>query len=167
MMIKSIGRLLGAILLLTVPVFAQEPESKAPSEKAANVDTNVQETPVAEHINVMRDYHGVRLGMTSEEVRAVMGEPARKSQTWDEFKLDKNDLMTVHYDNDGAKAIQLYFTDSDRAPEFVEVVGDTELTQKENGAKFARRVVDAERFWVSMYQSADKKMTTVSFGRMP
>jgi hypothetical protein len=165
------GILFGAVLLLVAPVFAQAPESnvaQAQAKQTTDVARTTEEMPATpEPITVMRDYRGVRLGMTTEEVRAVMGDPARKDQTWDEFKLSKGDLMTVHYDNGMVKAVQLYFTDADRAPEFVEVVGDIELTMKDNGARFARRVVQGEKFWVSMYQSGDKEITTVSFGQTP
>ena len=167
---KLLGISIGAMLLLAVPIFAQAPESKAANterEQTADVARIAEAKPGPAPVNVMRDYRGVRLGMTQEKVHAVMGNPSRKDQTWDEFKLDKDDLMTVHYDTGVVKEIQLYFADADRAPEFSQTVGDIEPTAKENGARFARHDIEGEHFWISMYESADNKITTVSFGRLP
>ena len=163
--------ILGATLVVGVPVFEQEPVREVgPIATQSRVETSAierEKKEIAEATNVMRDYGGVRLGMPVEAVRTLMGDQTRRGENWDEFKLEKSDLMTVHYDNGVVKAIQLYFTDPDRAPEFAEVVGDIELTVKENGAKFARRDVEDEGFWVSMYQSADRTVTTISLGRVP
>lgn len=169
------NKLMGTIfmaLLLAAPVFTQEPAPQVAQTPVAQADAEMnaapEETPAApEPLKVLRDYRGIRLDMPMAEVRATLGEPARSDQGWDEFKLGKSDLMTVRYDNGVVKVIQLYFTDADRAPEFVEVVGDVELMPKDNGAQFARRVIADEHFWVSMYQSGDKKITSVSLGRQP
>lgn len=165
-----VGALFGAALFFSAQAFAQtsgtERTQKQTEQNGNNVATVTESAPKpAEPVNVMRTYHGIQLGMSQDEVRKAAGKPDRQDKTWDEFKLEKDDLMTVRYDNGVVNVIQLYFTDADRAPEFVEVVGDAELTEKPNGAKFARRAIAAENFWVSMYQSADKKVTTVTIGR--
>ncbi|MBS1786265.1 MAG: hypothetical protein JST85_01005 [Acidobacteria bacterium] len=165
-----IRALFGASLFFSAQVFAQtsgtEHTQKQSEQNGNNVVTVTDATPKsAEPVNVMRSYHGIQLGMSQDEVHKAAGKPDRQEKTWDEFKLEKEDLMTVRYDNGKVNVIQLYFTDAERAPEFAEVVGDAELNEKPNGAKFARRAIAAENFWVSMYQSADKKVTTVTIGR--
>ena len=71
----------------------------------------------------------------------------------------------MHYDNDAVKAIQIRFTSGKNAPSWKDVVGNAEIQQNENGSKFARVVVTAENFWVSMYQSKDGVITSITISR--
>jgi len=167
---KLIGLAFGALLLLSAQGFAQtagtEATQKQSEKNGSDVAVAAEGKPkVSETANVMHGYRGIQLGMSQEDVHKAMGKPDRLDKTWDEFKLEKDDLMTVRYENGVVNVIQLYFTDAGRAPEFTEVVGDVELNQKANGAKFARRVISDEKFWVSMYQAGDKKTTTVTISR--
>jgi len=139
------------------PVHAQEPkpESSAPAPVA-------QLTASA---NVMRDYKGVKLGMKRDEVRAMMGKTELKEKDKDRFIINGDDRLTVYYDNDQAKAIQLYIVDAKNAPAWTKVVGDAEIVPMANGARHARREVREEQFWVSMYQSKDGSLTTITISR--
>ncbi len=114
---------------------------------------------------VMRDFRGVKLGLKPEEVRALMGKPQTSGKDQESFKIDGDNQLTVHYDNDGVRAIQLYFADSKDAPPWKDVVGDMEITEMANGGKTARVVLGEEKFWVSMYQSKDGSVTTVTISR--
>jgi len=171
LMSKLAGALLVATLFFSAQAFAQSAGAEGPQKQTGQNGSDVaavaEGTPKAtEPITVMRDYRGIHLGMSQDEVQKALGKPDRHDKTWDEFKLEKDDLMTVRYQDGVVNVIQLYFTDAERAPEFAEVVGgDMELTQKDNGARFARRVIPEEKFWVSMYQSGDKKVTTVTIGQ--
>lgn len=135
--------------LCTAAVSAQEPASSvsAPPTK------------------VMNQYRGIKLGLKPEEVRAALGKPESSSPERDEFKLSDDDLLTVHYENGTVKAIQLYFSNPKNAPAFAEVVGNAEVTQNESGGRFARVVVQSEKFWVSMFQNKDKTVTTITISR--
>ena len=92
---------------------------------------------VAQDKKVLTEFRGVRLGMKTDQVRALLGKPA----------------------------IQIVFMESAKAPGWTEVVGDAEVNQMESGAKFARKVVNAEHFWVSMYKSKDGTMTRITISR--
>jgi hypothetical protein len=113
----------------------------------------------------MRDYRGVKLGMKAEEVRAAMGKAELSQPDKDRFVIKGDDRLTVYYDNGAVKAIQLYIVDPQNAPAWADVVGDAEIIEMESGAKRARRDVAEEGFWVSMYQSKDGAMTTVTISR--
>lgn len=115
---------------------------------------------------VMTQYRGVQLGMSKADVRAKMGNPASSSDGADEYKLTGDDLMTVRYDGDAVTAIQLMFLDVKNAPPFNEVVGDAPIEENESGRKTARKVVEAEKFWVSMSQSKDASMTNITIRKM-
>jgi hypothetical protein len=114
---------------------------------------------------VMSEYKGVKLGMNRDAVKSAAGNPASSSDTSDEFNLTGDDKMTVHYDNGEVRAIQLAFSDSKNAPPWKEVVGDAEVNETPNGAKTARKIMEAEKFWVSIYQTKDGATTRITISR--
>jgi hypothetical protein len=114
---------------------------------------------------VMSEYKGVKLGMKRDAVKAAMGNPASSSDTSDDFNLTGDDKMTVHYDNGEVKAIQLAFLDPKNAPPMNDVIGDAEVSETSNGAKTARKILEAEKFWVSYYQTKDATTTRITISR--
>jgi hypothetical protein len=114
---------------------------------------------------VMNEFKGVRLGLKRDAVKAAMGNPESSTDTSDDFKLTGDDTMTVHYDNGEVKAIQLAFLDPKNAPAWKDVVGDAELNELANGAKNARKTMEAERFWVSFYQTKDGMITRITISK--
>ena len=119
----------------------------------------------AAQARVLNEYKGVKLGMKRDAVKAALGEPETSSDTSDDFKLTGDDKMTVHYDNGEVKAIQLAFSDPKHAPAWKEVVGDAEVSELPNGAKTARKTIEAEKFWVSIYQTKDGLITRITISR--
>jgi hypothetical protein len=115
---------------------------------------------------VMIEYRGVQLGLKQADVRAKLGPPASGSDAADEFKLTGDDLMTVRYTDGAVTAIQVMILDVKNAPPFNEVVGDAPIEQTENGRKIARKVIEAQKFWVSMSQSKDASMTNITIKKM-
>lgn len=125
-----------------------------------------EQTQAAQARPLMREYRGVKLGVAREQVKAAMGGAARAEKDLEEFKLGGGDLMTVRYDEKGAvKTIQLYFTDSDRAPKWADVVGAAEIQEKTTGSKYARAENKEENFWVTMFQSKSGAVTTITLSR--
>jgi len=116
-------------------------------------------------VKVMSEYKGVKLGMKRDAVKAAMGNPASSSDTSDEFNLTGDDKMTVHYEDGEVKAIQLAFSDPKNAPPWKEVVGDAEVGETSTGAKTARKIMEAEKFWVSIYQTKDGATTRITISR--
>jgi len=113
----------------------------------------------------MHEFKGVKLGMKRDDARAAAGKPENSGDDSDEFKLTGDDTMTLRYDNGEVKAIQLAFLDPKNAPAWKDVVGDAEINEMANGAKTARRVVESEKFWVSIYQSKDGSITRITISR--
>lgn len=139
------------------PAYAQEPKQEPASPPPA--------AQPAANVKVMREYKGVKLGMKRDQVRAIMGKTELEEKDKDRFIIKGDDRLTVYYDNDQVKSIQLYIVDAKNAPSWADVVGDAEVVQMESGAKHARREVSEEKFWVSMYQSKDGSITTVTISR--
>jgi len=114
---------------------------------------------------VLTEFRGVRLGMKADQVHTALGKPASVVETREEFNFEGDNQLTIHYENGEVRAIQIAFMESGKAPNWTEVVGDAEVNQMESGAKFARKVVNAEHFWVSMYRSKDGTMTRITISR--
>jgi hypothetical protein len=114
---------------------------------------------------VMSEYKGVKLGMKRADVKAAMGNPENSSDASEDFNLAGGDTMTVHYDNGEVKAIQLAFSNPERAPAWKDVVGDAEVNELPNGAKTARKTLEDEKFWVSIYQTKDGSVTRITISR--
>jgi hypothetical protein len=113
---------------------------------------------------VMSEFKGVKLGMKREAVKAVMGNPESSTDTSDDFKLKGDDTMTVHYDNGEVRAIQLAFLDPKNAPAWGDVVGDAPVSEVSSG-KTARKTMEAEKFWVTIYQNKEGTTTRITISR--
>src|SRR5262249_22439139 len=113
----------------------------------------------------MSEYKGVKLGLKRDAGKTATGKPARLPQPSRDFNLAGDDKMTVHYENGEVKAIQLAFSDPKNAPPWKEVVGDAEVSETSTGAKTARKIMEAEKFWVSIYQTKDGATTRITISR--
>ncbi|HEX4949089.1 MAG TPA: hypothetical protein VFZ34_20600 [Blastocatellia bacterium] len=116
-------------------------------------------------VKVLREYKGIKLGLKRADVRGALGPPESTGATSDDFKLTGEDMMTVHYDNEAVKAIQLAFFDPKNAPAWKEVVGDAETTELPTGAKTARKELPEEKFWVSIYQNKEGTVVRITISR--
>ncbi|MEP7270423.1 MAG: hypothetical protein ABI882_02910 [Acidobacteriota bacterium] len=114
---------------------------------------------------VLTEFRGVRLGFKKEQVQAALGKPSNADEARAEFTFDGENQITIHYDNGEVRAIQISYVTATKVPSWTEVVGDAEISQMESGAKTARKVVNAEHFWVSMYQSKDGSITRITISR--
>jgi hypothetical protein len=122
-------------------------------------------SPTPKAVKVMREYRGIKLGMKRDEVRDALGKPELSDKVQDNFKIGGNDLLTAYYDNDSVKVIQLYFLESKRVPNWVDVVGDTEIEERPDGSKIARVEIQEENFWISMFQGKGGDVTTITLSR--
>lgn len=155
--LNSLIRLAAIGLAFCLPGLAL---GQTPQSEPAPVSQAEQTSP-----KVMREYQGVRLGMSDAEVRAAVGKPKTDGKERDEYELKDDGSLTIHYDNGKVKAIQLYFSNAKNAPPWPEVIGDAEIVQNANGSKHARAVVAEEHFWVAMFQNKDQTMTTITISQ--
>lgn len=100
------------------------------------------------------DYRGVRLGMTSQEVRAKLGDPVLKDQELDYFVFADNVSAQVAYDSaHKATAISVDYPAGVSAPDYKAVVG-TELDTRPDGSQFKLIRYESLGFWVSYNRTA-------------
>lgn len=121
--------------------------------------------PASPATKVLREYKGIKLGLKRDAVHTTLGKPESANDTSDDYRLVGDDTMTLHYNNGEVKAIQLAFLDPKNAPAWKDVVGDAEVNEMANGAKTARKVVAAEKFWVSIYQNKEGTTTRITISR--
>ena len=115
---------------------------------------------------VLREFHGVKLGMKREAVKTAMAAtPESSSDDSEDYKLTGDDTITVRYENSEVKAIQLAFHEAKNALAWNDVVGDAEVNELANGAKTARKTVEQEKFWVSIYKSQDGSIIRITISR--
>jgi hypothetical protein len=153
-------------LLDVVPLVAQHKGSQTSRSRVTQQEgrtTIVSASP--KETKVMREYRGIKLGMKRDELLDALGKPELSGKGQDTFKIGGDDQLTAHYDNDGVKVIQLYFFESKQVPNWTDVVGDTEIKQRQDGSKFARVEVTEEKFWVSMFQGKSGDVTTITISR--
>lgn len=116
---------------------------------------------------VLREFHGVKLGMKRDAVTAAMNaKPENSSDDSEDYKLTGDDTMTIRYENGEVKAIQLAFLEPKNAPAWKDVVGDAEVNELANGAKTARQTIEKEKFWVSIYQNKEGTMVRITISRI-
>lgn len=115
----------------------------------------------------MREFHGVKLGMKRDAVQAAMAaKPENSTDDSEDYKLTGDDTMTIRYENGEVKAIQLAFLNAKNAPAWNDVVGNAEVNELANGAKTARKTMNEEKFWVSIYQSQDGSTVRITISRI-
>ncbi len=153
---KQFGLTMLVIVVLSLPVALAQAPTQA---------TTAQEAPKAEVVT-LRELHGVKLNMPRDEVKILFHKAKHSTKQMDEFKLEGGDILTIHYGAKGlVRAIQLYSTDANRAPAWTNVIGDAQVQARANGSRFARKIVKAEKFWVTMYQSKSGAVTTITISR--
>lgn len=119
--------------------------------------------PANGSLKVMREYKGVKLGLSRDQVHTALGKPETTSDNLEDYHLSGDDSLTVHFENGEVKAITISFLEAKNAPAMKEVVGETpEISQLENGATLARTNVTGEKFWVSYYKSKDGSTTRIT-----
>jgi hypothetical protein len=100
------------------------------------------------------EYKGVRLGMTSPEVRSKLGDPVLKDEELDYFVFGGNITAQVAYDSTHrAKAISVDYPAGVGAPDYKAVVG-IELDSRPDGSVFKLIRYESLGFWVSYNRTA-------------
>lgn len=158
--------LLVALLCLAASTsLAQNAEGKQVSD--AEVATKDVNKPAASQ-PVVSDYHGVKIGMATDEVRARLDKLQNKSKTQDFFVLSDAETAQVFYDEGGkVSAISVdYSAKRSDVPTPASVLGE-EVQPKPDGSIYALKRYPSAGFWVSYYRSAgNDSRVTITWQKM-
>ena len=150
---------IAVILLLLLGGVVASAQTKTEAVKVARGHAQIQQP-------VYRDYRGVRLGMTAEEARAKLGEPAMKSDEQDFYVFSANETAQLVYTEQKVVTISTDYTGGIGVPDYKSVVGEG-LLQRPDGSLFRMMRYDSERFWVSYNKSTSVvQVVTITIGTM-
>lgn len=118
---------------------------------------------------LLREYRGVALGMTAQEVRRILGDPSDKSDEQDFYNFSETESAQVFYDAAGSvKAISAHFSGGSAAsaPTPKTLFGE-DAPPKADGSAFKLVRYLRAGCWVSYNRTAgDQPLVTVSMQKI-
>lgn len=101
------------------------------------------------------DYKGVRIGMSTEEARAKLGQPTREFENQDLYVVSETETAQLFYDaTHRVNAISIdYLGDKTGAPDYKAIVGDN-IQVKPDGSMYKMVRYVQLGFWVSFSRTA-------------
>lgn len=153
-----IRNLVNTVLLIVVLAAAGVAVSLTAQTQKSRTATNAFRESAATQQPLYKDYKGVQIGMTADEARAKLGQPALKGDDQDFYVFSDKETAQVLYDAQHiVRVISVDYLGGVGAPDPQTVVGgDLELR---NGSAY--KLVRYERmgFWVSYNRTPGPMMT--------
>ena len=109
---------------------------------------------VIEH-PLYREYKGIAIGASADDVRGKLGEPTEKSDAQDYYVFSEKETAQFYYDNaKKVKAIAIdYVGEASGAPDYKTVVG-AEIDTKADGSMYKLVRYPSAGYWVSYNRTA-------------
>lgn len=167
---SSIRSILVAVgLFLTVSITNAQQVSKSPTqeEEVATVVNSPAGKAATSNVPVFSDYRGVKIGMTTEEVRAKL-DRIKKGDGQDFLVYSERESAQIYYNDEGkVTAISIdYFGDNSNAPTSEAVLG-VALQAKADGSMYQLSRYPEAGYWVSYNRTAgDKPIVTITMQKM-
>lgn len=117
---------------------------------------------------VYSDYRGIKIGMTTDEVRNAVDHLKEKGDTQDFFVFSDNETAQVYYDKDHhVTAVSIDYTGyNSGAPAPEQVLGQS-IQAKPDGSMYSLVRYDDAGYWVSYNRTAgDNPIVTVTMQKM-
>lgn len=117
---------------------------------------------------IFKDYKGVRIGMTADEVRQKLGTPELEDKTEDLFLISDVEMVQVVYDKDGKVTVVsiTYSGENDAAPTALAVLGE-EVAAGEDGRVYKLVRYPTVGYWVAYSRAAgDAPIVSVTMKKM-
>ena len=146
---KMKSKLFSSVLVAVVFVLclAVDASVKAQGVKAASRSETATQQPR------FREYRGVRLGMSVDEVRAKLGTPSMKYGDQDLFVISENETAQIFYDSaQKVVTISIDYLGGIGAPDYKAVV-DGELETTANGSLYKLVRYESQGFWASYHRT--------------
>ena len=117
---------------------------------------------------VFKEYRGIKIGMTADEVRKLVDKLRDKGETQDFFVLSDTETAQVFYDKDGkVRAISIdYLGKGSDPPMPVEVLGE-EIQPNSDGSMYGRKRYPSAGFWIAYNRTAgDDPTVTITMQKV-
>lgn len=161
---RSYLRFMAELALLALIIFALGAllvrAQDAPARQQPGVTTTSNEEPL------LRDYKGVAIGMTAEDARRRLGEPADKGDRQDFYNFSETESAQIFYDATGkVVAISAHYLGEVAAPDSKAVFG-AEAERRADGSIYKLVKYTRAGYWVSYNRTAgDQPLITISLKR--
>jgi|SRR5215213_5496544 len=112
-------------------------------------------------------YKGVRIGMTAEEARKLLGNPTDKDDKQDVYSFNENESCQVYYDETKkVSAVSITFLGGKSVPTAKSVLGD-DAEAKQDGSIYKLIRFPKAGYWVSYTRtSGDSPMTVIAIQKL-
>jgi hypothetical protein len=113
------------------------------------------------------DYKGVHIGMTAEEARKKLGNPADKGDTQDFYSFSDKESAQLYYDGDHKVfAISITYLNANGAPAPMSVLG-SDADKKDDGSLYKMIRFTKAGCWVSYLRTTgDSPLTIVTLQKL-
>lgn len=159
-------RMLAELVLLALAIFAfgallvhaQTPSQSGPATAQVGINTSTTDEPS------LREYKGVKLGMSAEEARRRLGEPADKGDEQDFYNFSDTESAQIFYDPARkVKAVSVqYLGDASGVPTPRSLFG-ADVAPRADGTVYKLVKYQRAGYWVSYSRAAgDAPLVTVS-----
>ena len=165
--IRSILFAVGLFLTVSITNAQQISKSPAQEEEVVTVVNSPGSKAATSNVPVYRDYRGVKIGMTAEEVRAKL-DRIKKGDGQDFLVYSERESAQIYYHAEGkVTAISIdYFGDNSNAPTSEAVLG-VALQAKADGSMYQLSRYPEAGYWVSYNRTAgDKPIVTITMQKM-
>lgn len=151
---------LPAATLLLLSALALTPTAGAQTGAATAADKAKEEPPFSA-------YKGVRIGMTAEEARKLLGNPTEKDDKQDVYSFNENESCQVYYDaTKKVSAVSVTYFGGKSVPTAESVLGD-EAETKQDGSVYKLIRFPKAGYWVSYTRtSGDSPMTIIAIQKL-
>jgi hypothetical protein len=139
-----------ALFVVACGLFGSGWGAYALAQKSPAKAVNAHAEAEASQQPLYSDYRGVRIGTSTEEARAKLGEPKLKADDQDYYVISEKETAQICYDAaHKVMAISVdYLGEGSGAPDYKAVVGP-DITTKPDGSKYQIVYYDNLGFWVS------------------
>ncbi len=151
---------LPAATLLLLSALALTPAASAQTGGTAAADKASEEPPFSA-------YKGVRIGMTTEEARKLLGSPTEKDDKQDVYSFNDNESCQVYYDSARkVSAVSVTYFGGKSVPTARAVLGG-EVEARQDGSVYKLVRFPKAGYWVSYTRtSGDSPMTIIAIQKL-
>jgi len=175
--VSAAAAVLGLLVSLAPSSIAQDaPAAQQPTTQTPQTQQTTTPAPAGETVTakpaapepLYKEYRGVTLGMSADEVRAKLGKPEEKSDVMDFYVFNDRERARVYYTGGKATAvIATYIGKDGGAPPPVKVLG-TEIEAKPDGSMYMMTPYKQAGYWVAYSRTGgDSPMVMITMQKTP